>query len=91
MQTTNIINKDTTLAREIRQWRQDVHTMRTSCTRNRAAILCYFYNKMSSPSTLRTDRQHRACSRASAWCRRHLSASILSQHYHEMSNGALWA
>lgn len=74
-----------TLAQLIREWRADI-AMQTD-TRNITALLCYCYNWATSPSALRTDREHQACVRLARWCMTRLRHR---PGWHEMSTGALW-
>jgi hypothetical protein len=79
----------TQLARAIRQWREDIATVRTAGPRNRAALLCYAWNWATNPATLYTAREHRACRRFARWCRRRLDREQYT-HWHESDSGRLW-
>lgn len=62
-----------TLAEQIQHWRRDIALCCGST--DHVAILCYGYNWATSPSALRTDREHRACRRFAQWCRNRLKNS----------------
>ena len=47
----------------IRNWQRDVELMETSTKFNRAAIRCQFWNWLTAPYILRSDREHAVCNR----------------------------
>ena len=77
---------ETDIATEIRQWRADIATMKHGSAMH-TAMLAYSWNWATSPTALRTDREHRACRR---FARRAYRALRQRTGWHHMESGLIW-
>ena len=75
----------TTIAQDITGWRSDIRIMERANI-HQTAVLCYAYNWATNPASLRTDREHSACRRFAAWCRKRLKGRT---HWFESESGRL--
>jgi hypothetical protein len=79
--------RESKLAREVRQWISDYHLMHDSGV-HQTAILVYLVNWATNPNRLRTSREHRVLRRVEHWARKRLAGR---SGWHEMEDGKLWA
>lgn len=66
---------ESTIAKEIAQWRADIRLMASSPS-NLVAMLCYGHNWATNPNKLRTNRESKACRTFARWCRKRLAGRI---------------
>lgn len=76
------------LSTEIRCWRADIRLMDSACEHSKAAILVYAWNWATSPTALRTDREHKTCRRFARWAMRRLERAAYHKWW-ESESGKL--
>jgi hypothetical protein len=64
-----------TVAEQIREWRRDIRMLGAG-EAWRVSMLCWAYNWATSPTAMRTDREHRACRRFAKFCRKGLGVEV---------------